>query len=89
MVDVILGLLRAGKRQTGWFSCFPSFIGVFITMKSEYLFPFLFSEEEGGMWIILVESLMECLPAQGLSRGRSWREMRADSGFKKECLVGN
>lgn len=41
------------------------------------------------MWIILVESLMESLPAQGLSRGRSWQETRADSGFKKECLVGN
>jgi len=41
------------------------------------------------MRLILVESLMESLPAQGLPRGRSWQETRAGSGFKEECLVGN
>lgn len=41
------------------------------------------------MWIILMESLMESLPAQELPKGRSWQEMKTDGGFKEEYLVGN
>lgn len=58
-------------------------------MKSEYLFPFWLSDEEGGMWVILVESLMESLPTQGVAGAKIWQETRAESGFKEECLVGN
>lgn len=52
-------------------------------MKSEYLFPFWLSDEEGGMWVILVESLMESLPAQEVPGAKIWQELRADSGFKE------
>lgn len=80
-----------GCQKADWLVClFPfllrDFLCVFITVKSEYLFPFWLSEEERDTCIILVGSLMESLSAQGIPRG--W-ETRTDSGFEEEHLVGS